>query len=603
MPGHFSWCHPRIRPTVTGALLTSVWIGVGAVGFLWLAQTPPRLSTSADYGIALARLSGLLTGYAAVVLVALMARLPWIERHVGSDRLTRWHAIGGRYTVVAMVVHIASVVWSYARSSQVSTGRQVSVLLRTYPGVLLASIAAAVLIGVALTSVRAVRRAVGYQAWYRLHLLTYVGVALAFSHQLSNGTDFVYHPAVRAAWVALYGTVAAALGYGRLVRPLVGAARQRLVVAGIVDEAGQAISVEVRGRGLGRLRAESGQFFRLRFLSRGRWYESHPFSLSAAPTPHRLRFTVKPVGSHTRSLRELVPGTRVLAAGPFGTLTAQRRRNPKVLLIAGGIGITPLRALFESLPVQPGQLTLIYRCRAEADLTFRGELDELARNRGATVIYLVGRRADRGCRLDSRSLAALVPDLTEHDVYVCAPPALITAVTSALRQAGVPARQIHRESFEPGTSSAGRVTHAAAVSLGVASLAAVFASRSYHFQAGDATDVAAAATAPGTSRADPRPARTPSDEVVLVGSLQRTLYTSVQVAAVLRDGRLVDVRALALPSLDARSRQISAMAAPILRREAIASGSAHVDTVSGATYTSEAYAQSLQAALDSRPPR
>ncbi|MCW2749226.1 MAG: FMN-binding protein, partial [Aeromicrobium sp.] len=74
--------------------------------------------------------------------------------------------------------------------------------------------------------------------------------------------------------------------------------------------------------------------------------------------------------------------------------------------------------------------------------------------------------------------------------------------------------------------------------------------------------------------------------------------TNVQVAAVLRNGRLVDVRALRLPNLDARSRQISAMAAPLLRLEAIAAGSAAIDTVSGATYTSEAYAQSLQAALD-----
>jgi uncharacterized protein with FMN-binding domain len=89
--------------------------------------------------------------------------------------------------------------------------------------------------------------------------------------------------------------------------------------------------------------------------------------------------------------------------------------------------------------------------------------------------------------------------------------------------------------------------------------------------------------------------------VVVVGSLQRTLYTNVQVEAVLRHGRLVDVRALELPNLDSRSRQISAMAAPILRREAITAGSADIDMVSGATYTSAAYAQSLQAALDSRP--
>jgi ferredoxin-NADP reductase len=433
--------------------------------------------------------------------------------------------------------------------------------------------------------------------------LTYVAIGLAFSHQFANGTDFAYHPAVRASWTALYVGVAAAVCYARVARPLLDAARHRLVVTDVVAEGGGAVSITVGGRDLDRLHAQSGQFFRLRFLTRGRWRQAHPFSLSAAPTPERFRFTVKPVGDHTRALRALAPGTRVLAAGPFGSLTAQRRRKPKVLLIAGGIGITPLRALLESLPGEAGDVTLIYRCRSEAEAPLRGELDELARQRGATVRYVVGPRSDDGCRLDGRLLAGLVGGLSEHDVYLCAPPALATSVTAVLRGAGVPARNIHRESFELGTSPRGRLRHTAATSLGLAALAAAFAARTD--AAGHATQSGPAGLAAAPQGASPSGRSLPGNtgEVVVPGSLQRTLYTTVQVAAVLRDGRLVDVRALALPNLDARSRQISAVAAPVLRREAISAGSADIDMVSGATFTSAAYARSLQAALDSRPPR
>jgi uncharacterized protein with FMN-binding domain len=195
-----------------------------------------------------------------------------------------------------------------------------------------------------------------------------------------------------------------------------------------------------------------------------------------------------------------------------------------------------------------------------------------------------------------------------HDVFLCAPTAMTVELTTALRGAGVPLRNVHHESFEFAVSGPRRSRQAAAASLAVAGVAVVIASRCDFNGTRTAPVAASRLQSDGTTtgytatHAVTSPAvRGRAGSVVVVGSLQHTLFTNVQVAAVLRHGRLVDVRALSLPNLDARSRQISAMAAPILRREAIAAGSAHIDAVSGATYTSAAYAQSLQAALDSRP--
>src|ERR1700748_3586963 len=208
------------------------------------------------------------------------------------------------------------------------------------------------------------------------------------------------------------------------------------------------VSVVGSGRPVDEWRAESGQFFGWRFLAGGRWWVSAPYSLSAAPQPDRLRFTAKAIGDHSRSLADLRPGTRVVAEGPFGALTAARRRQRRVLLIAGGVGITPLRALFQTIPAGAGDLTLVSRASEDADVAFRRELEQLARQRHAQLWFVVGRRADLGeDPLNASVLAANIPDLTLHDVYVCGPAGMTSAVLRELQRAGVARRQLHYESI------------------------------------------------------------------------------------------------------------------------------------------------------------
>jgi ferredoxin-NADP reductase len=165
------------------------------------------------------------------------------------------------------------------------------------------------------------------------------------------------------------------------------------------------------------------------------------------PGPGFLRITVKVAGKHSAALRALTPGTRVLAEGPYGSFTATRRRLRRVVLIGVGVGITPLRALFESLPARPGEITLIYRARTTTDLVLRQELDEIAAARGAGVHYVLGSRRHGVDPLAPRRLLRLVPDLRRCDVFICGPDALSEGLRAGLRRLGVPRGQIHCESF------------------------------------------------------------------------------------------------------------------------------------------------------------
>ncbi len=105
-----------------------------------------------------------------------------------------------------------------------------------------------------------------------------------------------------------------------------------------------------------------------------------------------------------------------------------------------------------------------------------------------------------------------------------------------------------------------------------------------------------ASTAGPTARPTGAPPSTATGQ--FTGAVVQTPYGTVQVRITISGGHISDVTALQLPGDRRRSSQISQYAGPILRSEAIAAQSATIDTVSGATYTSEGYEQSLQSAID-----
>jgi ferredoxin-NADP reductase len=218
-------------------------------------------------------------------------------------------------------------------------------------------------------------------------------------------------------------------------------------VAEVVAESNNSFSIYIDGRNLEKLPAQAGQFMRWRFLTANGWWQSHPFSLSAAPHSEWLRLTVAAVGGHTERLAEMEPGTPVWAEGPFGTFTAQRRTRRRALLIAGGSGIAPIRALLEDMP--PDTI-VIYRAGRPDELVFRAELEDLAERRDAWVRYIVGSRDDPGPRrlFTPNGLLGLVPDVNRRDVYLCGPPGLVAAAVDTLRELDVPDSQMHLDPFE-----------------------------------------------------------------------------------------------------------------------------------------------------------
>lgn len=433
------------RAATAGHVLSAIGAGAVATVAIAVPGTLTALATPPSLAPVIAHNAGMLAGYGAAVMLVLMSRWPLLENAVGADRLARWHATGGRVFLPLTVAHVVAALQGWAQVQGIALVPALTQVLGM-PGLIAATVGTVLFVVVAVVSIRAVRRRMSYERWHALHLSTYVAVGLSFSHELA-GPDMAGNRFVQVFWSLLYVYAYVLILRYRVISPLWQAFRHRMRVVRVSREADGVVSIVVRGRHLDELAPEPGQFFRWRFLTPHTWMAAHPFSLSAPPIGDFLRLTVKDLGAGSACLQRIRPGTRVVTEGPYGAMTARARTRPGVVLIAGGIGITPMRALFETIASAPGRLTLLYRAASLDDVVFRAELDAIARRRGARVHYLIGPSSAPSNRMDAANLTRLVPDLRDRDVYLCASPSLAEAVRDAVRDAGVPRAQFHEEVF------------------------------------------------------------------------------------------------------------------------------------------------------------
>jgi predicted ferric reductase len=435
------------RAGLPPAVLAQVVLGAVVLAHLVVVETLFLTSgTGKNSTLTVAKFFGLHAALIMMVQLMLVARLPWLDRRLGMDRLTVWHRWTGFALLWTIVTHATLVVVGYARLDDLP-------VFRTFLGLagvvasLLGMCAAAVIVVVAASSVRYARRRMRYETWHAIHISLYAAILLALIHQMLEGTTFASSPAAAAYWWTMWALVLTALLVCRVGMPLWRNVVHEFRVAAVVPESDNVVSVHVTGRNLDRLPARAGQFFIWRFPAHNGWWQANPFSLSAAPDGRSLRLTAKAVGATSAGLRNLPVGARVFAEGPYGAFTSLHQATNATLLIAGGVGITPIRALLEE---STGPAVVLYRVHTTADAVLLPELEELARRRGAQVRVLTGRTGSGSPPLapfEPEQLSAMVPDIAQRDVFVCGPPAMTEAVLRSTRALGVPRGQVHAERF------------------------------------------------------------------------------------------------------------------------------------------------------------
>jgi predicted ferric reductase len=385
-----------------------------------------------------------------------MARIPWAERSFGQDRLARWHRLMGLGSFYLLLTHLVTIVIGYAGSSGQSALGEAWSMILTFPGMLIATAGTLMIWFVVATSIRVARRKLRYESWHLLHLYAYLGITLALPHQLWTGTDFIGHRWATLYWWTLYGFALACVLIYRVGQPAWLSLRHSLRVAAVVHEGPDIVTLHLSGQHLNNMRVAAGQFFVWRFLSGPGWSRGHPFSLSGAPTTAGLRLTIGTRGDDGERIATLKPGTRVLIEGPYGRMTADVRTRPRIAVFASGLGIAPLMSLLhEHIPTE-GPATLVYRMSRADDEVLAADIEWLVQNTGLRHIPLVGPRSRVGTPWLPQQLGhvrgpdavrLLIPDLDDHDVFVCGPGPWSDAIEVDLRAAGVPPEALHVENF------------------------------------------------------------------------------------------------------------------------------------------------------------
>jgi predicted ferric reductase len=420
-------------------------LGLGASAAFALSQDSLHSVTSTSGLLdAVGRLTGMVGTYLLLVMLLLMARIPWLERTIGQDRLTRWHRRIGAWPVVLITVHVFTLLFGYAAITKKNVVNQALTFIQHYPDMLMAFAAFGLLVLATTFSVPQVRRRLRYETWWTIHLAFYLAVALSFAHQVHTGIIFLGHPLTIAVWTRIFAAVAIVLVLSRVVRPVAANVRYRLRVTSVEEVSPGVFAIVMRGNRLERLNVSGGQYFQWRFLAPGLLLHSHPYSLSALPNPPFLRMTVKSLGDQSAALAHLRPGTRVFFEGPYGVFTRHKITTPTVTLIGAGVGVTPLRALLEDLPAGVG-VSVVLRASTPEDLVHASEMRALVAERHGVFHELVGSR--QHVKIDRTTLGRLLPRLNASDVYICGPQQFTNDVAFAASGLGVPENRIHVEEF------------------------------------------------------------------------------------------------------------------------------------------------------------
>lgn len=432
--------HRRGSRAVRGVLALGV---VAVLAAWWLSVPASFTSTPANAMTSLGELSGMVGAFLVCAQVLLIARVPWFETAVGLDKLVSWHRSLGTSVILLVVTHVVFIVLGGQLADRNPPWTEFVSVLQSYPDMLTALVGTIAFLVVGLSSARLLRSKLSYEVWYWLHLTTYVAIFLTFFHQLSGGAHFVGNPLNRLAWIALYlGTAAAVLTW-RFVLPTWYAWRRRMRVEAVVPESEGVSSVWLSGPRVHELGIRGGNFLLFRFLAWGHLGTAHPYSVSRLPSDGHVRITVGALGDHSSRLDRLRRGTLVFTEGPFGQFTADRASRSRLVLIAGGAGIAPIRSLAEELVARGARPVVLYRVSAPTQLALLSELQAMP---GLTVVPLVGRRYELGHDpLATGPLSRIIPDLRDWEAFICGPAGMADRAESSLRELGMPKRFIHRE--------------------------------------------------------------------------------------------------------------------------------------------------------------
>ncbi|MDP9828722.1 ferredoxin reductase family protein [Kineosporia succinea] len=419
---------------------------------------PLLLSSSAgytgDFVLEMSLATGLLAASFLVIVTVSISRSRSLTKAFGIEQLIVSHRWFGILTMVMVLVHTALVILD-------DPGENLALVTWVHapPRARNATVSTLAIVAICLFAMFRRKLRWPYEVWRWIHITLAVLALVTAGFHVYLLNHLIRNPVMRAWFVGIAAVVLMTLTRRWIVRPLLHHDR-RYVVQQVVQESPVVSTLVLAPRHNWQpgLRFLPGQFAWIRFDSFRRPWEEHPFTIaSSADRPREIEFTIRHVGDFTRGVGRLRVGAVVRLDGPYGDFTVDIRQKRPLLLIAGGVGVTPMMSILRTLAHRDDfrPAVLIMAARHERDLLFRAELRELSAHLPLRVIEVLSAPPEhwtgqRG-RVDAGVLHTALPsrrERTETDVYICGSPPMVGGALAGLRRLRVPAHLIHTEQFD-----------------------------------------------------------------------------------------------------------------------------------------------------------
>lgn len=430
---------------------------VWSTGFLGVLFVPVLASLGAggtdDLTMELSLTAGIIAASTLTCTVVAASRIRSLSQSFGIEHLLRSHRWLAVATLVLVLSHLALVV-----ADEPSNLRLLE-LWSAPPRARAATLATVCLALLCALSLLRQRLGTRYESWRWLHVVLGLG-AVTGSALHVVWLRHLTRDELMLRWFELsVALLAAVLLYRWVLRPLLDA-RHAYVVDTVRPESDSVTTVVLRParhrhRGL---EFDPGQFAWIRLDRPFGPAEEHPFTIaSGAHRPRELEFTIRHAGDFTGLVSRLRPGRRVYLDGPHGSFTVDAGRAEGLVLVAGGVGITPMMSMLRTAAHRrdPRPHLLVVGARHVDELLFRDELRELTHRMRLAVVEVLsspppGWYGATG-RVDLALLDRVLPRQVSTgrcEVFVCGPPAMVGSVQLALDDLGVPAACVHTEQFD-----------------------------------------------------------------------------------------------------------------------------------------------------------
>ncbi|MDQ4117416.1 MAG: FAD-binding oxidoreductase [Actinomycetota bacterium] len=432
--------HRRARRLWVAGLVTVL----AGPALLWLLTAGPQ-----PLGRELSVTSGLVALSGLVVTATLPSRLRGLSRALGLETLLHLHRQLGVLTGAAVALHVACAV-----------GADPARISAPNPRAMAATAAAVAIAVLLLLALRRHRSSQPHEVWRWVHLVLAAAVVGGSALHVLWLNNLVNDP--------LMGPVLAILGLLLLAVLVVRwgcrgvfehEGRMRVRAVRRESETVSTLVLDGRSRHAGAW-FRPGQFAWLRLERYS--VEEHPFTIaSSAHQAGRVEFTIRHTGDFADRLRRLPRGSTVWVDGPYGSFTTDAVPSAGYVLIAGGVGITPMMSMLRTAADRgdPRPYRLVVHARDRADLLFRAELAELRTRLDLEVTEVLRTPAldwdGATGPIDTALLAAVLTDLDPRhrqpphrlDYFICGRPSLVTDVLDTLTALGVPDDRVHTEQF------------------------------------------------------------------------------------------------------------------------------------------------------------